>query len=391
MIQTFVCATISVGILLLANISSDLATGQPVIDIAGEWDYVYKGNDTLCFNSDCNTSSWNLSGGRTIWQSSSSITGQGISCGTGGTEDCSEPFANGTSVTLAAEPATGYQVGAWSGCRNPNGSTCSVPMTEARSMSATFMPLPPTLVAAVLPSSRSVEVGGTATAFATILNGGGTPATGCTISPAMSVPATFLYQTTNPSTNALTGSPNTPASIPAGGGQSFLIAFTMGGAFDPTDVTFDFSCSNAGAVPVISGVNTMLLSASSSPVPDVIMIAATSPNDGIVRIANGLGAIAVATSNVGASSNITISADTGAVSLPISLSVCQTNPSSGACFSAPRANVTTLISAGATPTFSVFVEGFGNVPFNAAVNRVFIRASDRGVTRGATSVAVRTQ
>jgi hypothetical protein len=248
------------------------------------------------------------------------------------------------------------------------------------------------LAAAILPSSRSVQVGGTATAFATILNGGGTTATDCAISPAMAVPATFIYQTTDPSTNTLTGSPNTPASIPAGEGQSFLIAFTMGSAFGPTDVTFTFSCSNVSAARVISGVNTMLLSASSSPAPDVIMIAATSPNDGIVRIANGLGALAVATSNVGASGNITISADTGAVSLPISLSVCQTNPSTGACFSAPQSSVTTFIGARATPTFSVFVNGFGNVPFNAAVNRVFIRAKDLGgVTRGATSVAVRTQ
>jgi streptogramin lyase len=82
------------------------------------------------------------------------------------------------------------------------------------------------LVAAVLPSSRSVEVGSTATAFATIINSGSSTASGCAVAPVTSVPASFVYQTTNPATNALTGSPNTPASIAAGGSQSFVIAFT---------------------------------------------------------------------------------------------------------------------------------------------------------------------
>ena len=44
-----------------------------------------------------------------------------------------------------------------------------------------------------------------------------------------------------------------------------------------------------------------------------------------------------------------------------------------------------------TPTFSVFVRAFGAVPFNPGVNRIFVRFVDGdGITRGATSVAVRT-
>jgi hypothetical protein len=249
------------------------------------------------------------------------------------------------------------------------------------------------LAAAVLPSSRSIQVGGTATAFATILNAGGSTATDCTISQT-AVSGTFLYQTTNSSTNTLTGTPNTPAPIPPGGGQTFLIAFTPSLPFGPADVALSFACSNASAAPVIAGVNTLLLSASFAPVPDIVALAATVNNDGIVNIAgiNGAGAFSVATVNVGSGALITASADTGGVPLPVSVSICQTNPSTGACLGAPAANVTVQINANATPTFAIFVNGIGQVPFNPAANRIFVRFKDTaGATRGSTSVAVRTQ
>jgi hypothetical protein len=51
-----------------------------------------------------------------------------------------------------------------------------------------------------------------------------------------------------------------------------------------------------------------------------------------------------------------------------------------------------VINAGATPTFGIFVQGAGNVPFDPALNRIFVRFTDAGnVTRGSTSVAVMTQ
>ena len=54
--------------------------------------------------------------------------------------------------------------------------------------------------------------------------------------------------------------------------------------------------------------------------------------------------------------------------------------------------MTTTINANATPTFGIFVQGKGNVPFDPAANRIFVRFRDAGnVTRGSTSVAVRTQ
>jgi hypothetical protein len=159
-------------------------------------------------------------------------------------------------------------------------------------------------------------------------------------------------------------------------------------------VQFSFDCANTEPAPITTGLNTLLLSASNTPVPDIVALAATTTNDGIVNIpgTNGTGAFAVATVNVGASGTITASGDTGAATLPVNISLCQTDPANGQCISSIGPTVTTKINANATPTFAIFVQGNGNVAFDPATNRVFVRFKDgSGVTRGSTSVAVRTQ
>jgi hypothetical protein len=125
-----------------------------------------------------------------------------------------------------------------------------------------------------------------------------------------------------------------------------------------------------------------------------VALAATLNNDGIVNIlgANGTGVFATATVNLGAAATIIASADTGGASLPVNISICQTDPAMGQCISALGSNVTTTINPNATPTFGIFVQGNGTVPFDPAMNRIFVRFRDTGgVTRGSTSVAVRTQ
>ena len=88
---------------------------------------------------------------------------------------------------------------------------------------------------------------------------------------------------------------------------------------------------------------------------------------------------------------IAASPDTGGVQLPVGISICATDPASGLCLAPPTDTVTMQIAANATPTFGVFVGGSGNVLFNPATNRIFVRFNDAGgVTRGSTSVAVRT-
>jgi CHRD domain len=250
---------------------------------------------------------------------------------------------------------------------------------------------PATLVSAVLPSSRSVQVGAAATAFATIINAGSTTAIGCGISVLTGIAANFSYQATDPA-NQPVGNPNTPVNIVPGGAQNFIISLTPTAAIAPTDVQFSFDCGNTNPAPINVGLNTLLFSASITPVPDIVALAAAI--GGIVDIsgATGAGAFAVATVNVGAMGTITASADTGNTALPMIINLCETNPITAQCISAVGPSVNTQINANATPTFGIFVAGTGNVPFDPAANRIFVRFKDgSGVTRGSTSVAVRTQ
>src|SRR5262249_11254347 len=151
----------------------------------------------------------------------------------------------------------------------------------------------------------------------------------------------------------------TPADIPFEKSQTFVISLTPTGAFPPTNVQLNFSCVNAPPAGTILGVNTLLLSASVAPVPDVVALVATPfHNDRIADIPgpSGTGFFSVASVNVGASAQLTVSANTGGAVLPVNLSVCQTNPVTGVCLATLGPNVQVQINSGETPTFAVFIQ-----------------------------------
>jgi virginiamycin B lyase len=317
----------------------------------------------------------------------------GINCGA----TCNASYQTGTQVVLSAAAANGSTFAGWSGAGCSGDQSCSVAITANTNVTASFTANSVgnlTLVAAVLPTSRSVQLGATPTAFATIINAGPDNGSTCTIAPATGIPASFVFQTTDPTTNAVTGTANTPVNIAAGQPQSFVIAFTPTAAFPPTNVAFAFTCANAPSpAATMIGVDTLNLSASTTPVPDVVALAA-SGDPGFVDIpgATGTGVLAVATVNLGIDATITAAANTGAANLPVTLAICQTNPASGACLAAPAPSATTDIQPNATPTFGIFVTGSAAVANLPGVNRVFVTFTDSaGTLRGETSVAVRTQ
>lgn len=243
--------------------------------------------------------------------------------------------------------------------------------------------------AAVLPSSRSVEVGETATAFATILNPDNTVAENCSIAPAFGVDATFFYQTTDAASNALSGSMNTPADIAAGGSQSFLIGFTPTADFAAIDVAFDFTCSTGSAISA-SGINTLLLSGNNTPVADVVAVAVTPGGGGIARLPRDsvFGLMSLATTNVGAAATITAQ-PVDRAGLDGFLRICETNQNTSACLEEPAESTTGLLAADQTRTYSVFINSNSRIFLDPTSKRTAVEFVDEfGNVRGSTSVAI---
>ncbi len=256
-------------------------------------------------------------------------------------------------------------------------------------------PPPSPLAAAVLPGGRSVEIGDTATVFATLINGGTTELNGCGIQPSTAAGNYSLdYQTTDPATNALIGAPNTPVSIAAGSYQTYVLSFNSNTAQSLPNLPLVFDCADVTPAAVTIGVNTVDLLFSAVPVPDIIALAATASGDGVVTVPfsqNGAAAFAVASVNAGTTGALTVVTDTGGAALPLDVSVCQTNPSTGQCLAPPSTTLPVVIDGDETPTFSFFITANGDIPFAPGTSRIFVRFLDAAnVSHGSTSVAVTT-
>jgi virginiamycin B lyase len=247
-------------------------------------------------------------------------------------------------------------------------------------------------VASVLPASRSVQVGKSATVFASII--ATTAMDGCGIAPVVPVSGTFSYQTTNPATNQLSGTPNTRVSIPAGGLQTYVIAYKANGSYPSADVQFGYDCigSSTGfpAAVKIVGVNTVRLTFSPTPVADMIAVGTTPSNDGFATLAFD-GVFAIATSNVGVAAQLTGKIRLSNPSLPLTATVCETDPVTAVCKQPPAASVSRVVAQNETATFAAFLHASDVIPSDPAANRILFEFTDpSGVVRGSTSVAVRT-
>ena len=255
------------------------------------------------------------------------------------------------------------------------------------------------VVASILPNSRSVEIGTPATLFASMLNAGTMEATNCTVSlpPELTAPGvTFSFQTTNPANNSPVGTPNQPVNILPGEVQTFVLTTESLQEVAAQEIAPLFQCENAPAAGTILGVNTFTFAASTTPVPDIVALAATPTNDGIVDLpsATGINAFTVATVNLGIEGSISAVAELSEPAIPVTITACETDPATAACINPPDPTsdpIESTIAALATPTFSFFLTSTGDVPFDPATNRAVVRFTGQdGETRGATSVALRT-
>jgi len=245
------------------------------------------------------------------------------------------------------------------------------------------------LVAALLPSSRSARVGDSVTAFATLINTTYREGKNCSIAPVQPMAGTFEYFSTDAHTNAVVGVANTPVTVAANRSHSFVLRFTPTAALAARDIQFQMGCDNLGTAAVVDGLSTLLLSASNTPAADVIALAATASDDGVVRLgSSGSGAFGVASINLGVSAQLTVSVHASEDLSGLALAICETD-SSGGCVSAASEQLSVAVGSQSTPTFSVFVQSSNLIAFDPASSRVQVQFRDAsGAIRGATSVAV---
>lgn len=246
----------------------------------------------------------------------------------------------------------------------------------------------PKLYSAVLPYARATQVGKTVTAFANAMNVGAVAGENCAPSLPVGTPGTFSYQTTDAS-NQLTGNPDTPANIPAGSTQNFLIALTPSMTFPVVELPILIKCTNSTAAPVFYGVNSFLLSSYASPTPDMVAIGVTPSSDGVVRLPSntGTGFFSTAAVNIGSGGLIEAVATDLGRGLPVTLQLCETKATGETIICGN--NLTRTVTANETLYYTIFVTGTGKtIPFDPAVNRLFLVLGSASGLYGATNVAV---
>jgi hypothetical protein len=130
------------------------------------------------------------------------------------------------------------------------------------------------------------------------------------------------------------------------------------------------------------------------PVVDVVAVAVPpstflGPGTLVIDRSSGPSAFALAAINVGAADSVTVHADTGGTSLPLSFTTWRTDLTTASCLAPPAASVTTSLAHDESAGFAVFVTSTGRIPFNPGGSRIVVRFQDgTGAVRGATSLAV---
>ncbi|MEI9987405.1 MAG: hypothetical protein WDN69_32240 [Aliidongia sp.] len=194
------------------------------------------------------------------------------------------------------------------------------------------------LFASVLPGSRSVQLSNTATVFASMINSGTTDLSNCQVSLPASAPAglTMNYQSTNPATNALTGTPNTPVTITGNDGLATFVLSFKGAT--------PFSAPRHAARFRLHRHRRRHRPRRRHDRPGDLQhadrrhhrVGGTPTNNGVIEVpTNGAAAFAVASFNVGITESVVVSVDTGSATLPLALSICESDPSNGQCLAPP--------------------------------------------------------
>jgi hypothetical protein len=251
------------------------------------------------------------------------------------------------------------------------------------------------IVSAVTPVARATAVNGTVTAFATILNTGNATATSCSIAMPGGFPAVFSFSARNVTTGA-PENPGVPVNIAAGQGRNFVISFRPTATMSAS-IPLVFDCANTAPAASVAGLNTFLLTGTASAPADLVSIAVTATNDGIMNVPlGGTGFASLAAVNIGANASLQARLSPNPIgvsgrTLAATLSMCQTNPNTGACITGQASILNFTSNNGQTVTFSAFVASNGQpIAFDPATKRLFVHFFQGNNPVGSASVAVRT-
>ena len=251
----------------------------------------------------------------------------------------------------------------------------------------------PQLFSAVLPSSRSVGVGVSATVFTTVINDSGIVAEGCSFALTNNPGGMeFSYAQTD-SANQIVGDFDAPFEIAPNSNASFVMLLRSDQPIAPVQLRWAATCSRGTGTSAIDGVNTLQFSAAESPSPDLLAIAATLQNDGVMHMqgdstGNSTGVAGIAAVNIGAAG--TLSVRPRVTSAPdLGVTICATNPVTGACIEPASLSLSQPFAADSVLTYSVFATTSGSLALDPANRRIFVEFFDEGGSlRGSTSIAV---
>src|ERR1700735_1841598 len=248
-------------------------------------------------------------------------------------------------------------------------------------------------LASSLPAGGGAPVGQTSVFFTTVLNLSSASQT-LTGSPTALglVPVTLLACPTDPTTNLCLSAPSSsfsvtipPAvSVDAPGTATFATFVTATAAIPynaVNNVVYLTFADSHGTIQVVgfANVNT------ETNVESFQVLAATVSGDGVLTIpfstqgAGAAGAFAVEAANVGnpIGGGVVVSAEAG--TLPVGITICQTDPTNGACLATPGSPVTLAsFPRGTSVTFSVFVIATAAIASDPANNRIYVQFRDGG-------------
>src|ERR1700735_4314249 len=248
-------------------------------------------------------------------------------------------------------------------------------------------------LASSLPAGVGAPVGQTSVFFTTVLNLSSASQT-LTGSPTALglVPVTLLACPTDPTTNLCLSAPSSsfsvtipPAvSVDAPGTATFATFVTATAAIPynaVNNVVYLTFTDSHGTIQVVgfANVNT------ETDVNSFQVLAATGSGDGVLTIpfstqgAGAAGAFAVEAANVGnpIGGGVVVSAEAG--TLPVGITICQTDPTNGACLATPGSTVTLAsFPRGTSVTFSVFVIATAAIASDPANNRIYVQFRDGG-------------